>query len=157
MKLLRVGIKGKEKPAVLDKDGKIRDISSHIKDLEPENLNFEKINNLKEIDLETLPELSSSERIGPCVNKPGKFIAIGLNYLDHAKETGAQPPSEPIVFMKATSCISGPNDDVVIHKNSKKTDWEVEIAFVIGKETKYITEKEAPDYIFGYCMLAYLK
>ena len=87
MKLLRVGIKGKEIPAVLDKDGKIRDISSHIKDLEPENLNFEKINNLKEINLETLPELSSSERIGPCVSKPGKFIAIGLNYSDHAKET----------------------------------------------------------------------
>jgi len=153
MKLLRVGIKGKEKPAVLDKDGKIRDISSHIKDLEPENLNFEKINNLKEIDLETLPELSSSERIGPCVNKPGKFIAIGLNYLDHAKETGAQPPSEPIVFMKATSSINGPNDDIEISKYSKKLDWEVELGIIIGKDIKNISEKEAKDCILGYCLV----
>jgi 2-keto-4-pentenoate hydratase/2-oxohepta-3-ene-1,7-dioic acid hydratase in catechol pathway len=153
MKLLRVGIKGKEKPAVLDKDGKIRDISSHIKDLEPENLNFEKINNLKEIDLETLPELSSSERIGPCVSKPGKFIAIGLNYLDHAKETGAQPPSEPIVFMKATSSINGPNDDIEISNDSKKLDWEVELGIIIGKEIKNISEKEAKDCILGYCLV----
>ena len=153
MKLLRVGIKGKEKPAVLDKDGKIRDISSHIKDLEPENLNFEKINNLKEINLETLPELSSSERIGPCVSKPGKFIAIGLNYSDHAKETGAQPPSEPIVFMKATSSINGPNDDIEISKDSKKLDWEVELGIIMGKDIKNISEEEAKDCILGYCLV----
>ena len=103
MKLLRIGEKGKEKPAALDKDGKIRDISSHIKDLNSDHLNFETIKKLNEINLETLPEVSNSERIGSCISKPGKFIAIGLNYSDHAAETGAKPPSEPIVFMKATS------------------------------------------------------
>ena len=108
---------------------------------------------LKKINLESLPEIPKSTRIGSCINKPGKFIGIGLNYSDHAAETGAQPPSEPIVFMKATSCVNGPNDDVVIPKKSKKTDWEVEIAFVVGKEAKYINEKEAPNHIFGYCIV----
>ena len=107
MKLLRVGQKGNEKPAILDKDGKIRDISSHMTDLNPDNLNFEIISKLRNADLSSLPELSSSERIGSCVAKPGKFIAIGLNYSDHAAETGAEVPSEPIMFMKATSCIAG--------------------------------------------------
>ena len=153
MKLLRYGNKGSEKPAALDKNGIIRDLSSHISDLNPKNLNFEILFKLKKIDLKTLPEISNSARIGSCISKPGKFVGIGLNYFDHAAETGAKPPSEPIVFMKATSCIIGPNDDVIIHKNSKKTDWEVEIAFVIGKETKHITEKEAPNHIFGYCMV----
>ena len=153
MKLLRCGNKGSEKPAALDKNGKIRDLSSHISDLNTKNINFETLSKLQKIDLGTLTEVSSSTRIGPCISKPGKFIGIGLNYSDHAAETGAKPPSEPIVFMKATSCIIGPNDDVIIHKNSKKTDWEVEIAFVIGKETKHITEKEAPNHIFGYCMV----
>ena len=153
MKLLRCGNKGSEKPAALDKNGKIRDLSSHISDLNTKNINFETLSKLQKIDLGTLPEISSSTRIGPCINQPGKFIGIGLNYSDHAAETGVKPPSEPIVFMKATSCIIGPNDDVIIHKNSKKTDWEVEIAFVIGKETKHITEKEAPNHIFGYCMV----
>ena len=153
MKLLRCGNKGSEKPAALDKNGKIRDLSSHISDLNTKNINFETLFKLQKIDLGTLPEVSSSIRIGPCISQPGKFIGIGLNYSDHAAETGAKPPSEPIVFMKATSCIIGPNDNVIIHKNSKKTDWEVEIAFVIGKETKYITEKEAPNHIFGYCMV----
>jgi len=153
MKLLRCGNKGSEKPAALDKEGKIRDLSSIIRDLDPENLNFETLSKLKKINLESLPEISRSTRIGACVNKPGKFVAIGLNYSDHAAETGAKPPSEPIVFMKATSCIVGPNDDVIIPKNSKKTDWEVEIAFVVGKETKYISEKDASDHIFGYCIV----
>ena len=153
MKLLRCGNKGSEKPAALDKNGKIKDLSSHISDLNTKNINFETLSKLQKIDLGTLPEVSNSTRIGPCVSQPGKFIGIGLNYSDHAAETGAKPPSEPIVFMKATSCIIGPNDDVIIHKNSKKTDWEVEIAFVIGKETKHITEKEASDHIFGYCMV----
>ena len=153
MKLLRCGNKGSEKPAAVDKNGKIRDLSSHISDLNTKNINFETLSKLQKIDLGTLPEVSSSIRIGPCISQPGKFIGIGLNYSDHAAETGAKPPSEPIVFMKATSCIIGPNDDVIIHKNSKKTDWEVEIAFVIGKETKHITEKEAPYHIFGYCMV----
>ena len=153
MKLLRCGNKGAEKPAALDKNGKIRDLSSCVADFDPENLNFETLAKLQKINLKTLPEISDSTRIGPCVNKPGKFVGIGLNYSDHAAETDSKPPSEPIVFMKATSCISGPNDDVVIHKNSKKTDWEVEIAFVIGKETKYITKNAAPEYIFGYCIV----
>ena len=153
MQLLRYGNKGSEKPAALDSDGKIRDLSSFVSDFNPDNLNFNTLQKLEKINLKTLPEIPQSTRIGSCINKPGKFIGIGLNYSDHAAETGAKPPSEPIVFMKATSCISGPNDDVVIPKGSKKTDWEVEIAFVIGKETKYISEKEAPDHILGYCMV----
>ena len=153
MKLLRCGNKGSEKPAALDKKGKIRDLSSSIRDLDPENLNFETLSKLKKINLESLPEISKSTRIGSCINRPGKFVAIGLNYSDHAAETGVKPPSEPIVFMKATSCIVGPNDDVIIPKNSKKTDWEVEIAFVVGKEAKYISEKDAPNHIFGYCIV----
>jgi len=153
MKLLRCGKKGSEKPAALDKNKKIRDLSSHVKDFDPENLNFETLTRLQKIKLESLPEIQSGTRIGSCINKPGKFVAIGLNYSDHAKETGAKPPSEPIVFMKATSCISGPNDDIIIPKNSKKADWEVEIAFVIGKETKYISEKDAHKHIIGFCIV----
>ena len=153
MKLLRIGPKNREKPAILDQNGKIRDISSHIKDFNPENLNFEIVNKLIKINLETLPELPSSERIGPCIVKPGKFIAIGLNYSDHAKETGAKVPGEPIVFMKATSSINGPNDDIKISKDSKKLDWEVELGIVIGKNLKNITEVEASEYILGYCMV----
>ena len=153
MKLLRCGPLNKEKPAVLDKNGKIRDISSHINDLNPKNINFTNLEKLKKINLESLPEIPSSERIGSCIVNPGKFVAIGLNYSDHAAETGAKIPTEPIVFMKATSCIVGPNDNVVIPKNSKKTDWEVEIAFVVGKETKYIKEEDAQDHIFGYCLV----
>ena len=153
MKLLRCGSLNKEKPAVLDKNGKIRDISSHINDLNPKNINFTNLEKLKKINLESLPEIPSSERIGSCIVNPGKFVAIGLNYSDHAAETGAKIPTEPIVFMKATSCIVGPYDNVVIPKNSKKTDWEVEIAFVVGKETKYIKEEDAQDHIFGYCLV----
>ena len=153
MKLLRVGKKGTEKPAALDKNGKIRDISSYIHDLEPETLNFQQIDKLKEINLETLPEIPSSERIGACVNNPKKFIAIGLNYSDHAKETGAEPPSEPIVFMKATSSISGPNDDIEISKVSKKLDWEVELGIIIGKDAKHISKSQSRDHILGYCLV----
>jgi 2-keto-4-pentenoate hydratase/2-oxohepta-3-ene-1,7-dioic acid hydratase in catechol pathway len=153
MKLLRVGNKGNEKPAILDKNGKIRELSSQIKDLNPDNLNFETILKLKNIDLEKLPELPKTDRIGPCVAKPGKFVAIGLNYSDHAAETGAKVPSEPIVFMKATSCISGPDDDIELAPNSKKLDWEVELGIVIGKETKNISEKEAANHILGYCLV----
>ena len=119
MKLLRLGQKGKEKPAALDKNGKLRDISSLIKDLNPETLNFETMSKLEGFDLSSLPELSTGERIGSCVAKPGKFVAIGLNYSDHAAETGADAPSEPIVFMKATSSINGPNDDVELVSGSK--------------------------------------
>ena len=153
MKLLRVGGKGKEKPAILDKNNKIRDLSSHIKDFNSDNLIFETISKLENINLETLPEINNSERVGACVSKPGKFVAIGLNYSDHAKETGLKTPKEPIVFMKATSCISGPNDDIEMPKNSSKLDWEVELAIVIGKETKNISEQEAADHILGYCIV----
>ena len=153
MKLLRVGEKGKEKPAILDSNNVIRDLSSIIKDFDSDNLKIEIFSKLKNINLETLPKINNSERIGACINKPGKFIAIGLNYSDHAKETGLKTPTEPIVFMKATSSISGPNDDIEMPKNSTKLDWEVELAIVIGKEAKNISEKEASNHIFGYCIV----
>ena len=153
LELINITKKGKEKPAVLDSNGKIRDISSHIKDLDPDNLNFKTINKLNDINFETLSELSDSERIGSCITKPGKFVAIGLNYSDHAAETGAKVPSEPIVFMKATSSINGPNDDIKISKDSKKLDWEVELGIVIGRDLKNITESEASEYILGYCLV----
>jgi len=150
---LRCGSFGKEIPAAIDKNGKFRDLSSHISDFNPENLNFNNLEKLKKIDLEKLPEIPNSTRIGSCISKPGKFVGIGLNFSDHAAETGAKIPTEPIVFMKATSCIAGPNDDLIIPKNSKKCDWEVEIAFVVGKEAKQISEIDAPNYIFGYCLV----
>ena len=153
MKLLRVGSKGKEKPAALDKNGKIRDLSSQITDLNSDNLNFETIKKLEGLDLEILPEILSSERIGACIHKPGKFIAIGLNYSDHAAESGMDIPSEPIVFMKATSSINGPNDDIEISSDSKELDWEVELGIVIGKDAKNIDEKEAENHILGYCLV----
>ena len=153
MKLLRVGVKGKEKPAALDKSGKIRDLSSHILDLNSDNVNFETIKKLEDLDLEILPEILSSERIGACIHKPGKFIAIGLNYSDHAAESGMDIPSEPIVFMKATSSINGPNDDIEISRGSKELDWEVELGIVIGKDAKNINEKEAENHILGYCLV----
>ena len=153
MKLLRVGFKGKEKPAAIDKEGKIRDISSHINDLNPGNLNFETISKIQSADLSNLPELSSSERIGSCIANPGKFVAIGLNYSDHAAETGAAVPTEPIMFMKAPSSICGPNDDVEIVTGSKKLDWEVELGIVIGKDAKHISENQSQDHILGYCLV----
>ena len=153
MKLLRVGQKGNEKPGVLGQDGKIRDLSSHIVDLIPDHLNIETISKLKNLDLSSLPILNEHERIGSCVAKPGKFIAIGLNFSDHAAETGAEPPSEPITFMKATSSINGPNDDIQIVSGSKKLDWEVELGIVIGKETKHISEDQSEDHILGYCLV----
>ena len=153
MKLLRIGSNGNEKPAALDKNGKIRDISSIVSDLDPRTLNFKNISRLQETNLSDLPEISSNERIGSCVANPGKFIAIGLNYSDHAAETGAEPPNEPIVFMKATSCISGPNDNIELVSGSKKLDWEVELGIVIGKEAKHIKENQSQDYILGYCLV----
>ena len=153
MKLLRVGEKGKEKPAILDADGKIRDISSHINDLNPENLNFETMSKIKSADTSSLPELSTNERVGSCITTPGKFVAIGLNYSDHAAEVGADIPKEPIMFMKATSSMCGPNDDVEIVSGSKKLDWEVELGIVIGKEAKHISEGQSQDHILGYCLV----
>ena len=153
MKFLRIGSKGDEKPAILDKDGKIRDLSSQIKDFSPEFLNSSTINKLKNVNLNDLPELSNKDRIGSCIKNPGKFVAIGLNYTDHAKETGLKTPTEPIVFMKASSSICGPNDDIEIPKGSTKLDWEVELAFVVGKQTKNISENDATDHILGYCIV----
>ena len=153
MKLLRVGEKGKEKPAILDGDGKIRDISSHVSDLNPHNLNFETILKIQNVDTSNLPEISSDQRVGSCITSPGKFVAIGLNYSDHAAEVGADIPKEPIMFMKATSSMCGPNDDVEIVSGSKKLDWEVELGVVIGKEAKHISEDQSQDHILGYCLV----
>ena len=153
MKLLRVGNKGSEKPAIMDNDGKIRDLSSIIKDFNPDSLNHSTIDSIKELNLNEFSEINNKERIGSCISKPGKFIAIGLNYSDHAAETGAKAPSEPIIFMKATSSICGPNDNIELEKNSKKLDWEVELGIVIGKETKNISENQAVNNILGYCVV----
>ncbi len=153
MKFLRVGKKGNEKPAVLDKDGKIRDISSQVKDLNPDYLNFDSLSKFQGFDLSSLPELSPTERIGSCITKPGKFVAIGLNFSDHAKESNLPVPTEPITFMKATSSINGPNDDIELVSGSKKLDWEVELGIVIGKETKHISENQSQDHILGYCLV----
>ena len=153
MKLLRVGDKGKEIPAIVDNENNYRDLSSLVDDLKPSTLNFEILKKIKDLDILKLPIISKDQRIGSCVNKPGKFIAIGLNYSDHAKETGAKTPTEPIVFMKASSSICGPNDEIEIPKGSNKLDWEVELAFVVGKDTKNISEKDEPDHILGYCIV----
>ncbi len=153
MKLLRIGKFGFEKPAVIDDQNNFRDLSSVITDLKPETLNFNTIQKIKSLDLSKLSIISKDQRIGSCIKNPGKFIAIGLNYSDHAKETGAKTPTEPIVFMKATSSICGPNDEIEIPKGSNKLDWEVELAFVVGKDTKNISEKDAPDHILGYCIV----
>ncbi len=152
MKLLRVGDRGKEKPAILDKNNKIRSLENFIDDFDSKNLNFETIKKIEKLDLSSLKEISNNTRIGPCVKNPGKFIAIGLNYSDHAAESGMAIPKEPIIFQKASSSISGPNDQVILPEGSKKLDWEIELAFVVGKETKNITEAQAPDHILGYCI-----
>ena len=153
MKLLRVGKLNKEIPAALDSDGSIRDLSSIIKDLNPNTINKKTLDILKKKKLSNLPKISNTERIGSCIASPEKFIGIGLNYSDHARETGVEPPKEPIVFLKANSCLSGPNDNIILPKNSKKTDWEVELGIVIGKKAKYITEEESLESIFGYCIV----
>ena len=155
MKFLRIGSVGHEKPAFIDNDGDIRDLSQHISDFNPDTLNFNTLNMLRKVcrsEQLKLPKLNNL-RIGSCVTKPGKFIGIGLNYSDHAEETGVKPPKEPIIFIKANSCISGPNDDVVIPKNSKKTDWEIELGIVIGKKAQYISEDKSFEHIFGYCIV----
>jgi ureidoglycolate lyase len=152
MKLLRVGAKGAEKPAILAADGSIRDLSGVVPDIGGATLLPEGLAKIAAADINALPQLSASERIGPCVANVGKFICIGLNYADHAAETGAKIPEEPIIFMKATSAIIGPNDDVIIPKNAIKPDWEVELAVVIGKEARYVEEADAMDHVAGYCV-----
>ena len=152
MKFLRVGSLGNEKPASLDKNGKLRDLSNYISDFNSDTLNVETLNKLRNLDLETLPEINQETRIGACIKKPGNFFAIGLNYKEHAEETGAKAPDYPVLFNKSVHSIVGPNDNVIIPKNSLKLDHEVEIAFVIGKKAKRIEVNDAQDYIFGYCI-----
>ncbi|MCZ7464873.1 fumarylacetoacetate hydrolase family protein [Rhizobium rhizogenes] len=151
MKLMRVGQPGQEKPAILDAEGKVRDLSAHVKDIGGDAISPEGLKKIAAIDLATLPVLNE-ERIGACVAGTGKFICIGLNFSDHAAETGATVPPEPVIFMKATSAIVGPNDDVTIPRGSEKTDWEVELGVVIGKTAKYVSEADALDYVAGYCV-----
>ncbi|MCJ8299499.1 MAG: fumarylacetoacetate hydrolase family protein [Pseudomonadales bacterium] len=153
MKLLRFGEKGSEKPGLLDDQGNIRDLSAHISDLSAENLADQVLAKLAAIDVGDLPIVAAGTRLGPCVANVGKFICIGLNYSDHAAEAGMQVPPEPVVFFKATSAITGPNDQVEIPRHSKATDWEVELGVVIGREAKYIDESEALDYVAGYCVI----
>ena len=152
MKFLRVGKKNKEIPAILDKENKIRSLSNYINDFNPDTLNFNTIDKIKNLDFKSLPEISSDARVGSCITRPGNFFAIGLNYKEHAEETGAKAPEFPVVFNKSVHSIVGPNDNVIIPKNSQKLDHEVEIAMVIGKKAKRVLEKDAQDYVFGYCI-----
>jgi ureidoglycolate lyase len=153
MKLLRVGARGAEKPAILDADGNWRDLSGIVDDIAGATLAPEGLARIRAADVSKLPTLDKNQRIGPCVGSVGKFICVGLNYADHAAETGAAIPKEPILFMKATSAIIGPNDDVVIPKNAIKPDWEVELGIVIGKEARYVDEDKAMDHVAGYCVV----
>ena len=153
MKLLRIGNPNHEKPAFIDKNGIIKDLSSVIEDFNQKTINQETIEIIKNTNSNKLPEISKKIRIGACVSNPQKFIGIGLNYSDHAEETGMKPPKEPIIFIKANSCISGPNDNVIIPNNSLKTDWEIELGIIIGKKAKYIAEKESFNHIFGFCIV----
>lgn len=153
MKLLRYGPAGAEKPGVLDADGAIRDLSGAVADISGDALLPDSIEKLKAIDPASLPKVDGSPRIGACVGNVGKFMCIGLNYSDHAAETGGEVPSEPILFMKANSAIQGPNDNVIIPRDSEQTDWEVELGFVIGKGGKYINEADAMSHVAGYCVV----
>ena len=152
MKLVRFGAAGQEKPGIIDADGNIRDMSQHVPDYTGDNLSPARLAHLKTIDIKTLPVVPKGVRYGAPVAKTANFIAVGLNYADHAKETGAPIPAEPILFNKLANCIIGPNDDVMIPKNSLKLDWEVEIAFVIGTRARYVEEKNALKHIAGYCI-----
>ena len=153
MKLLRYGTQGIEKPGMMAADGTIRDLSGHIEDLTGAELSDAGLARLRDIDVNSLPVVEGSARLGPCVGNVGKFVCIGLNYADHAAESGMALPEEPVIFFKATSAIMGPNDDVEIPRHSVKTDWEVELGVVIGKVAKYIPESEALDHVAGYCVI----
>ena len=153
MKLLRLGEPGKEKPALIDKEGNFRDLSSIIKDLDPNTLNFETINKIKAADSLSLPKIEANLRIGPCVSKPSKFIGIGLNFKDHAEEQNLPIPKEPIIFSKFTSCITGPNDPIIVPKGSNHTDWEVELGFVIGKKAINVSTDQALDHVLGFFLV----
>jgi len=151
MKLVRYGKSGNEKPGLIDKDGKIRDLSAYISDISAESMS--QISKLKKLDPAELPLVSGKPRLGPCVGNIGKFMCIGLNYSDHAAETGSALPEHPMLFMKANSAINGPNDIVSLPRKSKSTDWEVELAAVIGRKTKYVSEADALKYVVGYCIV----
>jgi 2-keto-4-pentenoate hydratase/2-oxohepta-3-ene-1,7-dioic acid hydratase in catechol pathway len=151
MKLVRYGLPHREKPGILDSDGHIRELSGTVLDITGETLSPTNLSSLKSIDLAKLPVVPGTPRIGPCVGGVGKFVCIGLNYSDHAAEAGMKVPSEPVIFMKATSAICGPNDDIVIPKGGTKTDWEVELGVVIGTPAKYVSEADAMSYVAGYC------
>jgi 2-keto-4-pentenoate hydratase/2-oxohepta-3-ene-1,7-dioic acid hydratase in catechol pathway len=153
MKLLRYGPAGQERPGLLDAIGAIRDLSGVIGDITPDVLSPDSLSRLAKIDPATLPVIDGTPRIGPPVAKPGAFMAIGLNYSDHAAEMGAKPPAEPVLFMKGTHCIVGPNDEIRIPRGSQKTDWEVELGVVIGTAAKYVSEAEALSHIAGYCTI----
>tara|TARA_B100001245_G_scaffold211421_1_gene176082 strand:- start:243 stop:1103 length:861 start_codon:yes stop_codon:yes gene_type:complete len=155
MKTLRYRDGNSEKPGVFDSDENIRDVSSLINDWDNTTVTIEKLESIKSVDLSTLPKAEKVDSLAPPINKTsvGKFICIGLNYSDHAAETGMEVPKEPIMFMKATSSICGPNDDIIIPKNSSKSDWEVELGVIIGKEAKYISENQSQDHIAGYCVV----
>jgi 2-keto-4-pentenoate hydratase/2-oxohepta-3-ene-1,7-dioic acid hydratase in catechol pathway len=152
LKLLRFGEKGKEKPAVVDKNGVVRDVSSLVADFSPETISLSLLDKLSRANLPTLPEAPKNTRLGSPVSRVGHFIAIGLNYADHAAETGAPIPKEPIIFSKAPNVLSGPNDDVLLPKGSVKGDWEVELAVVIGKRCDYVEKKDALSHVFGYAL-----
>jgi len=153
MKLLRLGETGSEKPALIDNEDKYRDLSSIIEDLNPHSLNFETLEKIKSIDVSKLPVLDSNLRIGACVSNPSKFIGIGLNFKDHAEEQNLPIPKEPIIFSKFTSCITGPNDPIVIPKVSSHTDWEVELGFVIGKKAINVSVDKALDHVLGFFLV----
>ena len=153
MKLLRYGPAGAEKPGLLDAEGAIRDLSGVVGDISGSVLTPDGLKKLAAIDMNTLPKVAGNPRLGTCVSGVGKFIGIGLNFADHAAETGNPLPSEPVFFMKATSCLVGPNDDVIKPKDSTMLDWEVELGFVIGKKASYVTEAEALDHIAGFCLV----
>ena len=153
MKLLRIGETGSEKPALIDSQNKYRDLSSVIKDLNPDTLNFETLEKIKNIDASKLPELDSNLRIGACVSAPSKFIGIGLNFKDHAEEQNLPIPKEPIIFSKFTSCITGPDDPIIVPKGSTHTDWEVELGFVIGKKAVNVSIEQALDHVLGFFLV----
>ncbi len=153
MKLLRFGNTGEEKPGILDGDGNIRDLSGVVSDIDGPNLSDASLALLKSLDLSTLPVVDGTQRIGPCVGNIGKFLCIGLNYSDHAEESGLPIPEHPILFMKANSAIIGPYDTVSMPRGSTHTDWEVELGVVIGTEAKYVSEENALDYVAGYCVI----
>jgi len=153
MKLCRIGEIGKEKPAIIDGDNNYKDLSSIVEDFNPDTLNFETLEKIKSTDVSNLPTLNSNSRIGACVSKPSKFIGIGLNFRDHAKEINMPIPTEPIIFSKFTSCVSGPNDPIVVPKNSNHTDWEVELGFVIGKKAINVSEENALDHVLGFFLV----